>query len=345
MADVVRKTERRINALAAKRSKNAGWEPEIIGFTGYGNAERVRVFGRVLLKDPAKKRDEERNKKRGFWQFFTVELADFPVTITAGDRTVETTTDSNGYIEVLIRNHGLEPGWHEITINDTPAEVLILSPETKYGIVSDIDDTVLVTMLPRALIAAYNSWVKETDERKAVAGFSEFYAQLRRRYASKTDEDTDVPVIYLSTGAWNTFSTLKKFLHRNNLPMGPLLLTDWGPHPPACSARARNTRRCDFATCLLTFPKSTGSSSAMTVSTTRSSTAQLQRNIRIKSRRLQSATSLPASTCSPTARQCQLKNWRTRRSRSSRAQTATSCSNRLTSCRNHDLPPPCPYSR
>ena len=84
VADVVRKTERRINALAAKRSKNAGWEPEIIGFTGYGNAERVRVFGRVLLKDPAKKRDEERNKKRGFWQFFTVELADFPVTIITG---------------------------------------------------------------------------------------------------------------------------------------------------------------------------------------------------------------------------------------------------------------------
>lgn len=255
VADVVRKTERRINALAAKRSKNAGWEPEIIGFTGYGNAERVRVLGRVLMKDPAKKRDEERNKKRGFWQFFTVELADFPVTITAGNRTVETTTDSNGYIEVLIRNHGLEPGWHEITINDTPAEVLILSPETKYGIVSDIDDTVLVTMLPRALIAAYNSWVKETDERKAVAGFNEFYAQLRRRYASKTDEDTDVPVIYLSTGAWNTFGTLKKFLHRNNLPKGPLLLTDWGPTPTGLFRSGKEHKKVRLRDLFIDFPE------------------------------------------------------------------------------------------
>ena len=168
---------------------------------------------------------------------------------------METTTDSNGYIEVLIRNHGLEPGWHEITINDTPAEVLILSPETKYGIVSDIDDTVLVTMLPRALIAAYNSWVKETDERKAVAGFGEFYAQLRRRYASKTDEDTDVPVIYLSTGAWNTFSTLKKFLHRNNLPKGPLLLTDWGPTPTGLFRSGKEHKKVRLRDLFIDFPE------------------------------------------------------------------------------------------
>nr|WP_243752377.1 App1 family protein [Leucobacter weissii] len=37
------------------------------------------------------------------------------------------------------------------------------------------------------------------------------------------------PVIYLSTGAWNAAPTLSRFLERNLYPMGPLLLTDWGP--------------------------------------------------------------------------------------------------------------------
>ena len=38
-----------------------------------------------------------------------------------------------------------------------------------------------------------------------------------------------VPIIYLSTGAWNTAPTLTRFLRRNGFPAGPLLLTDWGP--------------------------------------------------------------------------------------------------------------------
>jgi len=37
------------------------------------------------------------------------------------------------------------------------------------------------------------------------------------------------PVIYLSTGAWNAAPALSRFLERNLYPMGPLLLTDWGP--------------------------------------------------------------------------------------------------------------------
>jgi phosphatidate phosphatase APP1 len=37
------------------------------------------------------------------------------------------------------------------------------------------------------------------------------------------------PIIYLSTGAWNVAPALTRFLERNLYPLGPLLLTDWGP--------------------------------------------------------------------------------------------------------------------
>lgn len=223
--------------------------------------------------------DQKIVSKRGFWQFFTVEVADFPVTVTVGNRTVEATSDSNGYIEALISDHGLEPGWHEVTIasiestdtttdsTDTAtgtttatAEILILDPETEYGIVSDIDDTVIVTMLPRALIAAYNSWFKDTDQRTAVAGFSEFYAALRRRYAHKPNQaqqsgqPAEPPVVYLSTGAWNTFGTLKRFLHRNNLPKGPLLLTDWGPTPTGLFRSGQEHKKVQLRNLFIDFP-------------------------------------------------------------------------------------------
>ena len=45
----------------------------------------------------------------------------------------------------------------------------------------------------------------------------------------RSAEHPDAPVIYLSTGAWNTSPWLTRFLRRNGYPDGPMLLTDWGP--------------------------------------------------------------------------------------------------------------------
>jgi phosphatidate phosphatase APP1 len=42
-------------------------------------------------------------------------------------------------------------------------------------------------------------------------------------------EHPGAPIIFVSTGAWNTAPTLTRFLKRNGFPIGPLLLTDWGP--------------------------------------------------------------------------------------------------------------------
>jgi phosphatidate phosphatase APP1 len=48
-------------------------------------------------------------------------------------------------------------------------------------------------------------------------------------YERLTRANPGMPVIYLSTGAWNVAPTLGRFLDRNLYPAGPLLLTDWGP--------------------------------------------------------------------------------------------------------------------
>lgn len=52
---------------------------------------------------------------------------------------------------------------------------------------------------------------------------------MARLYAELRAGDQDVPVVYLSTGAWNAAPTLARFLRRHRYPAGPLLLTDWGP--------------------------------------------------------------------------------------------------------------------
>ena len=127
------------------------------------------------------------------------------------------------------------------------AQLLIVDPAAKIGIVSDIDDTVLVTWLPRALTAAWNSWAKRPSKRQAVPGMAEFYAHLQQRFPQ-------APVFYLSTGAWNTFGSLKKFLSHHGFPAGPMLLTDWGPTETGLFRSGQEHKRVQLRNLLIAYP-------------------------------------------------------------------------------------------
>jgi phosphatidate phosphatase APP1 len=70
-------------------------------------------------------------------------------------------------------------------------------------------------------------------------------------YRTLLADHPGAPMVYVSTGAWNTAPTLTRFLRRHGYPPGPLLLTDWGPtntgwfrsgqeHKRACLHRLAN---------------------------------------------------------------------------------------------------------
>ncbi|BFL74367.1 App1 family protein [Corynebacterium pseudogenitalium] len=251
LSDIMRKAESSLNSITLKRSQRRGWQPLIVGYTGYGTTDQVRVFGRVLMHDP----DEGKRDTWGepsYQQFLTIQVGHHDVSVTIGEKTVAGTTDRNGYIDLLVYDHELEPGWHTATIEAANAkavevQLLIVDPAAKIGIVSDIDDTVLVTWLPRALTAAWNSWAKRPSKRQAVPGMAEFYAQLQQRFPQ-------APVFYLSTGAWNTFGSLKKFLSHHGFPAGPMLLTDWGPTETGLFRSGQEHKRVQLRNLLIAYP-------------------------------------------------------------------------------------------
>ncbi|MEJ5918788.1 App1 family protein [Corynebacterium sp. H78] len=261
IADIVRKSEQLMNKVGTKRSAEAGWKPSITGYYGYGDEGMIRVLARVLMRDP----DEERmdneatansslstKAQRGFRQFFTIQVGGHPVTVRAGNAVVEAHSNENGYVEVQVKDHGLEPGWQKVTIEaqdaePVEAEVFIIEPGTKIGLVSDIDDTIMVTWLPRALLAAYNSWVLRTNARKPVPGMSSFYAELLKRHPN-------APVFYLSTGAWNTYDSLVDFIGKHLLPKGPMLLTDWGPTPTGLFRSGQEHKKVQLRNLIIDFP-------------------------------------------------------------------------------------------
>jgi len=126
-----------------------------------------------------------------------------------------------------VRDDDLDPGWHDVELVTTDGRtatvpVIVIGAATRFGVVSDIDDTVMVTRLPRPFIAAWNTFVRHENAREPVPGMADFY---RRAFQARDG----VPVMYLSTGAWNAAPAIGRFLRRHHYPTGPLLLTDWGP--------------------------------------------------------------------------------------------------------------------
>ncbi|MDY3127364.1 MAG: phosphatase domain-containing protein [Corynebacterium sp.] len=251
VTDIVRKGEKFINDTNLKRFRKKGWVSDIHAYTGFGSSKRLHVVGCVLLENP--EHDESKSlAQRGFRQFMTIQVPQHPVTVTVNGASHSGTTDDDGYFDLVIFDHGLAPGWHEVEVKADNAQtvttsVQVVADDVQFGIVSDIDDTILVTWLPRALIAAWNSWIKRTDRRRPVPGMSRFFAELEKRYPGS-------PVFYLSTGAWNTFHTLSQFMEKHGFPKGAMLLTDWGPTETNLFRSGQEHKKVQLRNLMIDFP-------------------------------------------------------------------------------------------
>ncbi|WP_267276290.1 App1 family protein [Arthrobacter sp. CDRTa11] len=221
-----------VNGTRIQLAKRWNFEPQTVAYQGYGSTDWVRVLGRVVLtKKPAPGSRAEHAARNGTqnvrgWRAFTSVPVQFTdVEISIGGVVAHARADRGGLIDTVV-DVKLAPGWHTAILRAAgtePVEALIrvIAPDVKFGIISDIDDTVMVTALPRPFLALWNTFVLSERARMATPGMAVLLDRL-------TIEHPDAPVIYLSTGPWNAAPTLARFLNRNMYPAGTLLLTDWG---------------------------------------------------------------------------------------------------------------------
>lgn len=223
--------EERWNLAKNRALRRAGWVPSVIPYTGYGTEEQLRVLARIVLRPRNRTQlltaAEAFLHRRGWRNFMSAPTVREPAILSVGGEQIEVITDRGGYIDVRIKNPGLAPGWQsvDVIVEDAPpvgSPVQVIASDVSFGIVSDIDDTIISTSLPRALIAAWNSFVLTEQARQPVIGMARLYQQLLEAHPG-------APLIFVSTGAWNTHPFLSRFMERYGFPPGPMLLTDWGP--------------------------------------------------------------------------------------------------------------------
>ncbi|HEY4557273.1 MAG TPA: phosphatase domain-containing protein [Enteractinococcus sp.] len=213
------------------RARRRGAKPRILSFTGYGSPRWVRIFSRVLLSKPEWNEAEYmaqilRDGVRGWQNFVSPPIAYAQVNIEVNGERHTVRADRNGVVDARIEAE-LPPGWSTVTLHvegaeSTSQDVLIIGDETTSAVICDVDDTVWVTALPRPLTAAWNSFLVDEHARRPVAGMSVMLNRL-------AEKDQGTPVFYVSTGPWNVAHTLNRFMTRHLFPLGPMLLTSWGP--------------------------------------------------------------------------------------------------------------------
>ena len=217
---------------------------QIINFQSYGSANRLYVRGRAI-EDENIDLDQKGffNLIKNTWKRFeTDEIKNAPLKITfSNGETVEGTTDGDGYYLIDENIEGLQDlandeGWvkFELSFGNTnlkrevllqnrfPGEMLIPCKQAKFGVISDIDDTILHTGVVSSLKwkVIINTMFKRATKRAQLDGASDFYTKLHQ---GKTGVEAN-PIFYVSHSPWNLYRYLELFLKTNNFPKGPILL-------------------------------------------------------------------------------------------------------------------------
>lgn len=247
--------EDRVQVAVNRWLRARGWTTRVLPYTGYGTGDWARVLARVVLAPPGTSQAEVAGP-RGWRRFFAATAADVALTVTVGGRRHEVRSERGGYVDTVL-DADLPPGWAAATVvaDGAPAgspavrlPIRVVGAEPGWGLVSDIDDTVVVTALPRPLVAFWNTFVRRETSRRPVRGMTDLYAGVAA-------EHPDLFVVYLSTGAWNVAPALAGFLARFGFPAGPLLLTDWGPTTQAMFRSGPQHKRDQLARLLSELPQ------------------------------------------------------------------------------------------
>jgi len=214
-------------------------EPVIIPYLGYGSSGQLFIHGRVLQhKDVLAADDNDtlwRNLLNTYRRLESDEVPYARIQVEFQDNSYEVVADEEGFFQQWLpvtRPLATAKVWHTASLQLPDAEakgpvetsIFIPSPEAKFGIISDIDDTVVQTHATHLLRMARTVFLGSARTRLPFPGVAAFYRALQ----AGTAEIPYNPLFYVSSSPWNLYDLLLEFFILQDIPIAPLFLRDWG---------------------------------------------------------------------------------------------------------------------
>lgn len=160
--------------------RSLDWYPRVEPYVGYGTEHYSRLICRTVYGPFKRQAGRLIRGIRGMLMVpsphtkVRIAIDDVPIeTVQVGASEVYDAIDSNpdissefaasddaGYLD-LVAEHSLEPGIHNVSYKvrsrkPVNANLFTIPSGTKVGVISDVDDTIMVTQAPRLMKAAYN---------------------------------------------------------------------------------------------------------------------------------------------------------------------------------------------
>ncbi|WP_426734316.1 App1 family protein [Myxococcus faecalis] len=235
------RVDARYDAMSRSLRRSLGIAPplRILPYRGHGTPERAVIKARVLedrhVQPQQRRHTVWSSAVASYKRYMTREIAGAKVAVRWGDKRWEGTTDEEGFLELWVPPpEGVRSGWHMVELEllspepegvpRVAAPVRVAGTSARYGVISDIDDTVIVTGVTDLLKRAWALFLTEHRVRLPFPGVDAFYAALQ----AGADGQGDNPIFYVSSSPWNLYEHLDEFLALHHIPTGPLLLRDWG---------------------------------------------------------------------------------------------------------------------
>jgi phosphatidate phosphatase APP1 len=229
----------RLKEAAGAIDRVVGPDPvHIAAYRGYGGAGRVLLLGRVLENEGLVQADPSHSKLRNLMAMLK-RLESDPLprarVRVRGDAVREILADDEGFIRQWVEmDTARVSGWGSlalelVTVPSVAAEVPFLVPcaTASYGVISDMDDTVLQSHVTDFIRAAGMVLLENALTRLPFPGVAAFYRALE---CGRTGNDAN-PIFYVSSSPWNLYDVISEFLDAQGIPAGPLLLRDWDLGP------------------------------------------------------------------------------------------------------------------
>ncbi len=150
------------------------------------------------------------------------------VTWRAAGHEWRTRVDDDGYWTLAMSPAPVfAPGWHAIESDpsrSSDAGLLVVDPRNRRGLISDLDDTIVVSEVLEKRTLLKNSLVVAPESREAVPGMAELYRRLLAEPANPAPESA--AMFYVSASPRQLTDNLRAFLRAKGFPRGVLRLKE-----------------------------------------------------------------------------------------------------------------------
>lgn len=209
---------------------------EVVPFRSWGTSRSLRVQGRVLeqaaLNEPDPDSGVLENTANTLRRLESDEIPGARVNVAFRGREQIVTADGEGFFRVDFQSDvPLDGGWHRVGLkllesmagsgSTATAEVCVPDPDAERVVISDIDDTVMITRVNEPAEMLWRVAAGNARTRRPFAGVPEFYRALTRGASPHGN-----PIFYVTRTGWNFYDLFTGVLDLHEIPRGAMLMRD-----------------------------------------------------------------------------------------------------------------------